>query len=328
VVPATTTDVVMNVTVTQPAGPGFVTVYPCAATMPTASNLNYVTNQTVPNLVTVAVGADRKVCLFTQAAAHLLADLAGYYVNQGGSGLVPQTPSRLFDTRDSGARVDGGGVYALDLSSKVSADATAVVMNVTVTDPLLPGFVTVYPCTAERPTASNLNFVAKQTVPNLVTVALGADHRVCFYSNAPTHLLADLSAWYAPSSDIGYLGDTPTRVFDTRDNGTKPFAGDVLSTTLGPGPGPGPDVVSAVVLNVTAVDGDGPGYLTVYPCAAGAPTASNVNFVAKQVVPNLAVVSVDANDDACVFVQNGTDVVVDIAGYFTAVANLYPLVIT
>ena len=48
-------------------------------------------------------------------------------------------------------------------------------MNVTVTDPTWDGYVTVYPGdVADRPTASNLNFVAGQTVPNLVTVKVPA----------------------------------------------------------------------------------------------------------------------------------------------------------
>ena len=32
----------------------------------------------------------------------------------------------------------------------------------------------------------------------------------------------------------------------------------------------------------------GPGYLTVYPCAAGLPLASNLNFAAGQTVANVA----------------------------------------
>jgi hypothetical protein len=43
----------------------------------------------------------------------------------------------------------------------------AVSLNVTVTDPVGPGFVTVYPC-GERPLASNVNFTSGQTVPNAV----------------------------------------------------------------------------------------------------------------------------------------------------------------
>ncbi|MBR7839341.1 right-handed parallel beta-helix repeat-containing protein [Actinospica durhamensis] len=50
--------VVMNVTVTQPQANGYVTVYPAngSARPPNASNLNFSTGETVPNLVMVATG--------------------------------------------------------------------------------------------------------------------------------------------------------------------------------------------------------------------------------------------------------------------------------
>ena len=81
-VPATgVSAVVLNVTVTQPTGPGFITAYPNGTAMPTASNLNFVAAQTVPNLVVVPVGADGMVALTNGSAGtvQLVADVAGYF---------------------------------------------------------------------------------------------------------------------------------------------------------------------------------------------------------------------------------------------------------
>lgn len=321
-VPAAATDVVLNVTVTAPVGAGFVTVYPCDADQPTASNLNYVAGDTVPNLVTVSVGAGQ-VCFYTSATAHLLADLAGWYELDGGDGLVSVAPSRLFDTRDGGgARRPAGSVYELDLSTTIGADASAVIMNVTVDDPLGAGFVTVWPCAADRPLASNLNYVARQTVPNLVTVSVGGNRRVCFYTSNSAHLLADLGGWYASSSEVGFIGRTPSRLFDTRDNASPLDDGEIVSYTFGPGPTVGADPVVALALNVTVADPARPGFITVFPCAADQPTASNVNYVARQVVPNMAIVQVDDNDDVCFYAKSSTDLIADLAGYFTALPVL------
>ena len=337
-VPASATDVVMNVTVTDPRSAGYVTVYPCAFDRPTVSNLNYVTGQTVPNLVTVSLGPDNRVCLFTSATAELLADLAGWYQEGGGDGLVAVAPTRLFDTRSAGARLGAGATYDLDLTGRIGADASAVVMNVTVTEAGSAGFVTVYPCSSPRPTASNLNYVSGQTVPNLVTVSTGTDRHVCFFTSGPAHLLADLSAWYAPSSKVGYFGLVPERQFDTRfasavpgthAPGTPVTAGSSISTTFGPGAIDAlADAVVAVVMNVTAVEPVAAGYVTVYPCADGQPTASNVNFVAGQVVPNLTVVRVDRDDKVCFFAQQQTHLIADISGYFSELASLHPIEIT
>jgi hypothetical protein len=62
--------VVLNVTVTDPAGVGYITVFPCG-TRPLASNLNFVGSQTVPNAVIAPVSADGKVCFYASAATHI-----------------------------------------------------------------------------------------------------------------------------------------------------------------------------------------------------------------------------------------------------------------
>lgn len=321
-VPATATAIVMNVTVTAPLSAGFVTVYPCDLPQPTVSNLNYVAGQTVPNQVVVGLSGGLEMCFFSHATTDLVADLSGYFDLDAGDGLVPGTPARLFDTRDGGAPVATGGVYVVDLTGKVPADATAAVMNVTVTEPVASGFVTVYPCDATRPTASNLNYVARQTVPNLVTVALPADKRVCLYAHTATHLLADLAASFAPSSKLGFYAIDPVRSFDTRADNRPVPGGAAFPFSFGPGPLDGPDEVAAVVLNITAADASAAGFVTAYACDAARPTASNVNYVAGDVVPNLALVATGAGDDLCFYAHATTHLVVDQAGYFSEARRL------
>jgi hypothetical protein len=70
----------------------------------------------------------------------------------------------------------------------------SVVVNVTVTDPQQAGSVTVYPCAAPRPTASNLNFGAGQTIANLAIMSVDQTGALCLYSSAATHLIVDLNA--------------------------------------------------------------------------------------------------------------------------------------
>ena len=57
----------------------------------------------------------------------------------------------------------------------------AVVLNVTAVDQSAAGFFIVYPTGVARPLASNLNFVAHVTVPNLVTVGLGSGGQVTIF---------------------------------------------------------------------------------------------------------------------------------------------------
>src|SRR5664280_2530649 len=83
-VPATgASAVVLNVTVTSPAGNGFITVYPDGTSTPNASNLNFLTGQTIPNLVVVPIGANGKIRLAngSPGTTQLIADVAGYYLS-------------------------------------------------------------------------------------------------------------------------------------------------------------------------------------------------------------------------------------------------------
>ncbi len=69
--------VALNVTVTSPAGAGFVTVYPCDAPRPPTSNLNFVAGDTVANAAMVRPGADGTVCVYTMSDTEVIVDVVG-----------------------------------------------------------------------------------------------------------------------------------------------------------------------------------------------------------------------------------------------------------
>jgi hypothetical protein len=73
--------VVMNVTVTGTTAASYLTVYPSDATRPNASDLNWVSGLTVPNLVVVKLSAvDGSVTIYNaQGCVDVLADVVGWY---------------------------------------------------------------------------------------------------------------------------------------------------------------------------------------------------------------------------------------------------------
>jgi hypothetical protein len=73
----TTSPVALNVTVTQPTGDGFVTVYPCGQSVPLASNVNFTAGATVANAVLARPGAGNQVCVHAMVRTHLVVDLDG-----------------------------------------------------------------------------------------------------------------------------------------------------------------------------------------------------------------------------------------------------------
>jgi hypothetical protein len=211
-VPADATAVVLNVTATQPIGPGFVTVYPCGEGRPNASNLNFVGNQTVPNMAISRVGAAGAVCLYANETTHLVVDVNGYF--SADSSFVSLVPARLLETRTGNGltTVDGqfngigqqgrGATLQLKVTGRggVSAGASAVVLNVTASGAAGPGFVTVYPCGESQPLASSLNYVAGQNVPNAVVAKVGASGTVCLFVSEATHLIADVDGYFFPGT--------------------------------------------------------------------------------------------------------------------------------
>jgi hypothetical protein len=76
--------------------------------------------------------------------------------------------------------------------------------------------------------------------------------------------------------------------------------------------------VAGVILNVTAVDEQQAGYLTVWPFDQPRPASSNVNFQAGQNIANTVIVSLP-QPDGTIRIFNGSfgdiDVLVDVEGY-------------
>jgi hypothetical protein len=70
----------MNVTATEAAAAGYVTVWP-GGTRPIVSSLNVtIANQTIANHVIMSTATDGGVRIFTQSGTHLVADITGWYV--------------------------------------------------------------------------------------------------------------------------------------------------------------------------------------------------------------------------------------------------------
>ncbi|MFB7617284.1 right-handed parallel beta-helix repeat-containing protein [Kitasatospora sp. NPDC056181] len=306
-VPATgLTAVMMNVTVTEPTKGGHLTVYPHGDAVPNASNLNWEAGRTIANLVTVPV-KDGKVSFFnaSDGPVHLIADLAGYYSSKGDL-FHPQGPSRLLDTREpigvpSAQAVPAWGTVDLPVAGVAGIPATgvtAVTMNVTVTEPTVDGHLTVYPHGGAAPNASNVNWTAGRTIPNLVTVPV-KDGKVSFYnaSGGTVHLLADLAGYYTAEGRLSYRPYGPTRMMDTRTNfstdryHSRPAgavaAWGTLSVYMGSS-----GSTAARTLNVTVTEPGAEGHLTVYPGGEVMPKVSNLNFVAGETIANQVVVPV------------------------------------
>ncbi len=262
--------------------------------------------------------------------------------------IVPLVPARLLETRSGPGMttIDGVGLGA----GRVGADSTinvkvagrhniplsakAVMLNVTAVFPAGPGFLTVFPCGSDRPGTSSVNYGAGQVVANAALAKLGTNGEVCVYTLAAADIVVDVTAYVPDGGSVNPI--VPGRLFETR-------VGDFAKTVDGQGlPGQRvganqtvevkvtdrhgiPADASSVMLNLTAVFPDGPGFLTAFPCGQPQPTTSSVNYGTGQVVANTALAKVGAGGKVCIYSLAATDVIADVTGYAPAGSTLFTL---
>ncbi|MEU4126148.1 MULTISPECIES: hypothetical protein [Streptomyces] len=340
-IPTGVTAVVLNVTATNTNSAGHVTVWPEGSERPNTSNVNFAKGQTVPNLVIVPVDKNGYVDLYNGGweSVDLIADVTGYFTRTTSSGYTPINPSRFVDTRNgtgtAQGQVRGQATFGTKFAGRdgIPDDATAVALNVTVTNPREAGHLTVFPSGGSVPITSNVNFRAGQTVANSVIVPVGPDGSVNFRNGAwnGTDVIVDVVGYYRVGSRGAYLPFVPERLLDTRDSSDwawGPLGGQgyiymPLSTTR--------PANTAYVLNTTVTNTRGEGYLTVSPdpntlsAYEGGwdswptpPNSSNLNWKRSETVPNLVQAGM-GNNGIVDFWNRGwddIDLVVDIFGVY------------
>lgn len=184
----------LNITAVSPSSAGHLTVWPCDQAHPITSSLNFGAGAVVANAVTVAVSAKGEVCMDASTSTHLLVDLAGTWTEKTGARPTSVTPSRLLDSR--GTHPVAGQMQKVVVAGRagVPANATVAEVNITVTGPNGPGYVTAWPCSETQPNVSHLNYVDGQTVANSATVALGGG-ALCVAASSPADVIVDVTGY-------------------------------------------------------------------------------------------------------------------------------------
>lgn len=319
--PANATAVILNVTAIEPSAPTWVAVWPATEERPLASNLNVFPGQVRANQVSVGLDpADRRISLYNnEGTTHLMADLAGYYIDGAATRYNFVRPGRLLDTRNTGGPVGGQTYRDVDVSW-LPDTVTAVTFNLTAVDATTPTWVAAYPAGSPQPLASTLNLNPGEVVPNQVTVRLNANQKVRLFNNGGfVHLLFDMVGYYDTAGGSHFVPITPERALDTRETGP----------TLNPGIyvalGPWPDNFTGVAANLTGTNSTAPQYVTVYPGGQTPPATSNLNLFAGQTAANAVNAGIGfepaVGENAINFTNNNgnVDIIFDVAGFFVRV---------
>ena len=113
----------------------------------------------------------------------------------------------------------------------------------------------------------------------------------------------------------------PSRLYDSRNGGGPLAAGSITQVQVA-GTGNIPFGATGAVLNVTAVEAQAPGYLTVFPCDTPIPDASNLNYGSGQTIPNAVFAKLGVDGRVCIYTYAAAHLIVDVNGFVPATSDI------
>ena len=331
----------VNLTFIGPRTSGYLTAWAGRTAKPGISDVNGVPGEVVANAAVVPLDATGGFVVSTYATADVVVDVLGYYDTTPAAVAAGRfnslAPTRIADTREplsaanSFLRQASSGLPIVRVPVRgrggmPQSGISAVALSVTVLGGAAPGGGVMFASASGAPyrLASNINTNAANDIrANLVVVPLGPDGSVDLHLLNIADVVVDVAGWFTdgsqPASTSGRFVSTPLRrMVDTRESlgfGPMPGGGQVRSVAT-------PSIVApdatALVHNVTIVDSSGPGWVTPFPGGAlplvSAGNASGPGQI-RAVLSFTRLGGLPATMSYATYMA--TDLVVDIAGYYT-----------
>ena len=233
-------------------------------------------------------------------------------------GSSPVAPTRISDSRTPGAPATGvapGTSISLPLPAGVAADATAIAINVTTVGGRRTGFLSVRPAGPESTMTSFMNPDGSGRARAASVIVPVSPAGFVITTTAGGHVIVDLVGWFTgPSASDSanglFVPTAPTRLVDSRANAPRlwPDGTRELDVDFD---------AAAIATNVTIDRTDDSGFVTAYPAGTPLPTASTINaFGVNDTVANFAITPI-SNRGSAYYSDRGTDLIVDVTGYFT-----------
>ena len=301
------------------------------------------------------LGAAKTSAGYTSYFAGYMAEVETYdavaiptIAGTGASEYVPLTPTRIIDTRSSSKVGPVTGPVAADSTTAIqiagnttngvdipTSGVTAVALSLTVVGASANGYITAYPDQTPQPLTSTVNYFSSATVTNNAITPVGTDGEIDIYngSSGTTQFLIDVTGYYTTNTNTGNASTytpltTPTRILDTRNGTGAPeaqvAANTALTLKIAGNTTNGADIpasgVTAVAVNLTALDATGNGQLIAYPDGTTRPGTSNVNYTSSGPIASTVVVPVGADGDIDIYnssTGSAADILADVSGYYT-----------
>ena len=309
-VPPGTAAVAVNLTTDQSAAGGFLTGFPCDRPRAQASNVNHDAGVPRGALAVVPLSATGHLCVYTHASGHVIVDLQGAFVADSPDGVrftPSEPPQRLLDTRDTGR--------AAIVEVAVPAGAEAVAVNLTATNVTTGGWLKAFPCSAQPPEVSNVNYLAGDTVAGAAFVPVSPQGTICIQSMNAVDVVVDVTGVFDTDGDLRFVPVEPTRMLDTRSGvgGWTPYQGGGQTIDVQVVP-PAARAVTGTITLVGPLRG---GWLKAFACGLE-PATSSVNAGVDGVLANAVTVGVDHDGRLCTKPMSATHTLFDVTGWWIA----------
>ena len=346
-IPTDVSAVALRVTAQNPAGVGRLSVAATGTTPPPTSDVAYKTGEPSTNTVLTAVDANGQITLnVTGAGTDVTVDVDGYYTTATqttGGTYTPVAATQLIDTTSSSSQAGCVGTCDTlapgdDLVAQIAGQAAiptsgvaAVALNVTTTAPTAPGALTVWGSgnATSPPADPTVVYGPESATTRLVIAQVSGDGRVSIRNDAgsgTTDLTVDVVGWYAdnpnpdgstfhPIDDVSLIDATPNTRACTLCQSSGPLTLSVTDLAEVPD-----DNVTAVAVEVTAINGGSDDHLTLYETGTTAPSTPTVQFAPSQARSNTAIVPVNPDGDISLATTQTVGVAVAVIGYYTSTA--------
>ncbi len=341
VIPPTATAVAVNVTSTDATSQFYVQALPTlGGEIGAFSTINVAApGQIRPNFAVVPLGQG-SISIFIPTGGNVIVDAMGFFTPSAtpaaAGRYVPLEPRRALDTRpgEHGPVPTGwvahrpavGETVRVEVPATAGVPATgvsALVVNITATEPVGGGYLQALPTGTPPGGTSNVNYAPGETAATHAIVPLGSDGTISVFTSNAAHIVVDVMGYITdgtvPAGNDGrFVPITPDRYYDSRVAPHSLHAGgSTVSVPLAGPPFVVPTGASAISMNLTSDQATGAGYVTAYPGDGSFPLSSNLNFVAATPVANAALVKLSASGTLNTFVNVATHVIIDVNGYFT-----------
>ena len=214
-VPTDAVAMAVNVTITDSAGPGFVTEFPAGGQRPTSSILNVDGPGQTRAVAGILPVSPAGMSLYVSTGGFVIVDVLGYFTGPSAraaaDGLfTAYDPQRLLDTRGPSPLGNGVPLYRGGGLELPASQSGTLAYNVTsVNGPA--GYVTAYPAGTSVPATSTVNSVGGGDIVANFAITQVSNRGLGVFSQSGTHLIVDLQGWFSGPSATATL-PPPTNV--------------------------------------------------------------------------------------------------------------------